>query len=112
MADAGGHRAERLALVVPVRIDDRDGQLRAHLDDEAADAQHLFRRQRQLPARLRPDHAVGVEPGVVDAHVDQTPQPGLGHKIDVGLADAGGDADDQPVAAAVLEARERLASAR
>ena len=110
MADAGRHRAERLALIVPVRVDDGDRQPRPHLHDEAADGEHLLGPQRQLRVRLRADHAVGVEPDVVDAHLDQPAQPGFGHELDVGLADARGDADEQPVAAAGLEARSVLVS--
>ena len=108
MADAGRHRAQRLAAIVPVGVDDGDRQPRAHLDDEAADREHLFRPERQLRVGLRSDDAVGVEPDVVHAHRDQPAQPGFGHQVDVGLADAGGDADQQPVTPAGLETLERL----
>ena len=64
--------------------------------------------QRELRVRLRADHPIGVEPDVVHAHGDQPAQPGLGHQVDVGLADARRDADEQPVAAAGFEAGERL----
>ena len=108
MADAGRHRAQRLAAVVPVGIDDGNRQPGAHLHDEAAHRQHLFRPERELRIGVRADDAVGVEPDVVHAHRDQPAQPGFGHQIDVGLADAGGDADEQAVAPAGLEAFERL----
>ena len=109
MAHAGRHRAERFALVVPVRIDDRDRQTGPHLHDESPHCQHLLGRQRQLGIRLGTDRAIGVEPDIVNAHVDQTAQPALGHQIvDIGLADAGGDTGDQPVPAAGFESRQRL----
>ena len=57
---------------------------------------------------MRADHAVGVEPHVVDAHLDQPPQPRFRDQVDVRLADAGRHADQQAVAAAGLEAVERL----
>ena len=78
VADAGGHRAERFAFVVPVCVDDTDRQLGAHLDHEAPHAQNLFGPQRQLRVRIGADHAIGVEPRVVDTHFDQAPQPALG----------------------------------
>ncbi len=48
MTHARRHRTKRLALVVPVGVDDRDRQLRPHLDHEAADVEHLLRRQREF----------------------------------------------------------------
>ena len=109
VAHAGRHGAQRLPLVVPVGVDDGDGQLRAHADDEAAHAEHLLGRQRDLGRRLRADDAVGVEPGIVHAEVDEPPQPRLLHEVvDVGLAHARGHAGDQPVAGAGLEPGQRL----
>ena len=107
MADAGRHRAQRLAAVVPVGIDNRDRQPGAHLHDEAADRQHLFRPERELRIGVRTDDAVGVEPHVVHTHRDQPAQPGFRHQLHVGLTDAGGDADEQPVTPAGLETFER-----
>src|SRR3989442_1333771 len=50
-----------------------------------------------------------MEPHVMDAHLDETPQPRFGHQlVDVALAHAGGDANQQPMAPALLEPRERL----
>ena len=37
VADAGGHGAERLAVVIVVGIDDGDGRFRRAVDDEVAD---------------------------------------------------------------------------
>jgi hypothetical protein len=44
----------------------------------------------------------------VDAHRDQPSQPRFGDELDVGLTDARGDADQQPVAAACLQTVERF----
>ena len=109
VAHAGRHGAQRLPLVVPVRVDDGDGQLRAHADDEAAHAQHLLRRQGDLRRRFRADDAVGVEPGVVHAEVDEPPQPRFLHEVvDVRSADAGGHARHQAVPGAGGQSRQRL----
>ena len=73
------------------------GSLRAHLHDEASQTADLIGPERELGRWVRTDHAVGVEPDVVNAHVDQAAQPGLAHQVvDVGLAHARGHADDQP----------------
>ena len=107
VADAIGHGAERLALVVVVGIDDGDGQLGPHVDDEAAHLGDLIRREGELGADFRPDGAVGVIPGVVDAHVDEAAQPGLGEEVvDVRLAEAGGHAGEHAGVEAVLQAAE------
>ena len=107
VADAIGHGAERLALVVVVGIDDGDGQLGPHVDDEAAHLGDLIRREGELGADLGPDGAVGVIPGVVDAHVDEAAQPGLGEEVvDVRLAEAGGHAGEHAGIEAVLQAAE------
>ena len=75
VADAGGHRAERLALVVVVGVDDGDGQLGAHVDDELADAPGLFRGEGEFRVDFRADGTVGVIPGVVDAALDEAAEP-------------------------------------
>src|SRR6185369_6253719 len=65
MADAGRHRAERLAAVVVVGIDDRDGHLGAHFDDKALNAHELIRAQSELEVWLWPHRAVRVIPDVM-----------------------------------------------
>ena len=97
MADAGGHWAERFALVVPVGVDDGDRQPWRASRRRSGGPQNLFRPQRELRFGFGSHGTIGVKPDVVDAHVDQSPQPGFRHQVvDVGLADAGGDAGDQP----------------
>src|SRR5216684_4441349 len=58
---------------------------------------------------MRADHAISVEPGVVNAHFDQAPQPALGCQLlDIALAYTGGDAGDESVTPAVLDSFQRL----
>src|SRR4029453_3317089 len=109
VADSRGHGAKRFTLVVPIGVDDADGQLRPHLAYEAPHPQNLFGAQSQLGVRIWAHHAVRVEPGVMDAHFDQAPQPGLRRQlIDIALADAGGHARDEAIAAAILDSFETL----
>src|SRR5207302_10732027 len=67
MADAGGHRTKRLAVVVVVGVDDGDGHLRPSLDHELADADELVRTQGELRVHLWSYGAVAVVPHVVHA---------------------------------------------
>ena len=91
MADAGGHRTKRLAVVVVVGVDDGDGHLRPSLDHELADADELVRTQGELRVHLRSDWPVSVIPDVVHAALDEFLQPLLGQEfVDVRLANAGG----------------------
>ena len=105
MRDAVAHRAERLAAVIVVGVNHRDGHLCAHLDDEAAHAHELIRAQRERGIHLRADGAVGVIPHVMRADFDQLAQPFLGAEfVNVRLAHARGDAGEDALAQAVLQA--------
>ena len=104
VADAVGHGAEGLAVVIVVGVHDGDGHLGAHVDDEFAHLGDLLGREGEVGADLGADGAVGVIPGVVHAHVDESAQPFLGEEVvDVGLAEAGGDAGEDPGIEAVLQ---------
>ena len=110
MADAGRHRAQRLALVVPVGVDDRDRQLRrASRRRSAAPARSA---RASAPAR---DSASGRRRGRCGTRRSARPCRSAGAASARSpvrrcwSADAGGDAGDQPVSTAVLEAAQRLA---
>src|SRR3989449_2091220 len=97
MADAGGHRTKRLAVVVVVGIDDGDGHLRPRLDHELADADELVRAQSKLRIHLRSDWPVSVIPDVVHAALDEFLQPLFGQQlVHIRLADAGGHSGKKP----------------
>ena len=102
------HRAQRVSLVVIVGIDDGDREPCPLLHHELSHADELVGCERQFRRRLRADGAIAVKPGVVHAHVDQSPEPLLGeHRVDVGAAEARGHARDQPRLEAEFEATER-----
>ena len=95
MADAGRHRAERLALVVPVRVDDRDRQPAPHPDDEPPDVQHLFGRERQLRDRVRTDwrDRCGTRRSARPSSISRRSHASVHQVVDIGLAHAGRHAD-------------------
>ena len=97
MADAGGHRAKRLAAIVVIGVDDGNGHLGAHLDDELARAHELIRAQREVWVHLGADRTIGVIPDVMHAAIDEFLQPLFGEQfVDVRLANAGGDTGEKP----------------
>ena len=105
MGDARGHGTERLAFVVVVSIDQRDGQSGAHGGDELADANELIRAQSEFLGDVRADWPVGVIPSVVDAPGDKLPQPSFRQQvIDVRLAETGGDAGEEFLIEAISQA--------
>jgi hypothetical protein len=60
--------------------------------------------------RIGTDDAIGVKPGVVDAHRDQAAQPAFcGEVGEIALADTARHTRDELVAAAVLDTFDRLA---
>ena len=110
VADASRHRAQRLAFVVPVSVDNGDRQFGAHRDDESPQVKNLFGSKGKLWMRIRPDHPIRVEPGVMHSYLDQPSQPAFrGQLIDIALAYACGNARDEMITPAVLNSFQALA---
>lgn len=108
MTDAGRHRTQRLPVTVVISVDQPDGQLSPHFDDEAAHLFDLFRAQRQLFIHIRADDAVGVVPSVVHAAFNQGAEPIFRQAgIDIGLAETGRDACQHPIAQAGIQSAQR-----
>src|SRR5258708_36541285 len=55
------------------------------------------------------DQAKGMKPRVVNSHLDQLTEPVFRNQLDIGLADTRRYADNQLVAAAILQTRQGLA---
>lgn len=105
MTDAGGHGAERFAVVVVIGIDDRDRHFRSHLHDEFAGAEELIRAEREMGGHLGADRAIRMEPDVMNSAVDEFLKPGAGEEvIDVRLAKACCDARQEALVEAMIEA--------
>ena len=95
VADARRRGAQRIAIVIPVGIDQHDGFLAPHLHEESAKADDLLCGQRQLSVGALACGAIDVVPGVEDVAVDEFVEVFLGEQVvDIGLAEACGDAGD------------------
>ena len=96
VTDSVNRRAQRPALTIVVRVDDGDWFFGSHLNNKLAHFELLFRSQTQRGRCVRAHGSVDVEPRIHDAHLDEIVDPLFGHKIvDVCLAHAGADADQQ-----------------
>lgn len=96
VGDAGGHRTERFPVVSVIGVDDPDGHLGSHFHNEAADFDELLGSQGELGVHVGSDRTVGVVPDVVNPLLDELAEPRFGEEfLDIGLADAGGDAGEE-----------------
>ena len=104
MTDASGHRAEGLAFVIPIRVDHANWHRLSQIHDELADAKHLIRAKGEFRMRISAHRTIRVIPHIMHPHVDQLLHPSLIQQIiNIGLADAGGDAGNQAVSQAGLK---------
>lgn len=107
VGDTGGHRTERFPVVSVIGIDNPDGHLSAHFNDEAADFDELLGSQGELGVHVGSDRTVGVVPDVMNPLLDELAEPRFGEEfLDIGLADAGGDAGEESGAEGGFEAAE------
>ncbi len=108
VADSRGHRAKRLASVIVICIDNPDGHLCAHANDEATHPNQLVGGQRQLEVRLRADRPVRVIPHVMHAAGDEFAQPLLGEQfVNVRLANARCHASEDFFPEAIVQSAQR-----
>ena len=75
VADTGGHWTKGFATIVPIGFDDPDRDFFPHLHNEPSQPNDFFRGQRQFGGWFGTDDAVGMEPRVMDTHIDQPVQP-------------------------------------
>lgn len=108
MADSRCHRTKGTATIIPVGFNDSDRHLLSHLDNESPKSHDLFRREGEFRRWFRADHTIGVEPRIMDPHVNQSLEPLFADQIDVGFAHTGGNANDQSIVDAILYTGERL----
>ena len=108
VADAGGGGAERLAIVLIVRVHQHDGFLHAHLHHELADLHLLLGCEAELRVGIRAHGAIRVIPRIHHTHLDETVQPLFTEEVfEIRLAQTGGDAGHQLVIEAALQASHR-----
>ena len=109
VGDADRRRTERPALVIPVGINHHQRSREADIDDKTAQRGNLPRVQREFRHRVRADRTVDVIPEIVRAERgDIVHEFFRGQITDVGFADAGADAGNEPVGAAGGQSRQSL----
>ena len=105
VADAGGGRAESLAIMSVIGVDDADGFADTGVDDEFADTALFFWGKGKVFAGVWTNGPVDVEPHVENTHFDEAVGPFVAdHVVDVGFTNAGADACEEFGVKAVLEA--------
>ncbi len=101
--EAGGCGAQSLSLSVVIGVNEDDGFLRAHRDNELSCPALLLGSQAQVGVGIWSDRPVDVKPGVKDSHFNQPIDPAFGEQvIKICLAQAGADARQQLMLQAIL----------